>query len=180
MEVGMSRTILLLGTLLTVLGTMDAFAAQRGPGAPTPACAVLSLTEIKTITGIQGYVDASAGDAPGQGAGGGSSCQYSGAFFASTKAPMVSLVLIPDKNWTATARTFKLAQGCNRETVSGVGDDAFFEVCPESKPIRSAPLYVKAGSKDLIIQVDIEAPATEATVRNIVIAIAKAAVAKVR
>ncbi len=176
----MSRTILLLGTLLTVFGTVDAFAAQRGPGTTTPACAVLSLAEIKTVTGNQGYVDASSGDEPGQGAGGGSSCQYSGAAFTGPKAPMVSLVLIPGKNWTATARTFKLAQGCKRETVAGVGDDAFFESCPASQPIRSAPLYVKAGSKDLIIQMDIQAPATEATVRNTIIAIAKAAVAKVR
>jgi hypothetical protein len=175
----MSRTILLLGTIFTVFGTVDVFAAQRGPGAPTPACAVLSLAEIKTITAIQGYVDASTGDEPGRGVGGGSSCQYSGAVFG-PKAPMVSLVLIPGKNWTATARTFKLAQGCNRETVAGVGDDAFFESCPASKSLRSAPLYVKAGSNDLIIQMDIEAPATEATVRNTVIAIAKAAVAKVR
>jgi len=176
----MSRTILLLGSIFTVFGTVDAFAAQRGPGAPAPACAVLSLAEIKTITGIQGYVNASTGDEPGQGAGGGSSCQYTGAVFVGPKAPMVSLVLIPGKNWTATARTFKLAQGCNRETVAGVGDDAFFESCPASKPLRSAPLYVKVGSNDLIFQMDIEAPVTESTVRNTVIAIAKAAVAKVR
>jgi hypothetical protein len=61
-----------------------------------------------------------------------------------------------------------------------VGDDAFFEVCPIPRPTRSAPLYVKIGTNDFIIQMDIEAPATATSVKDTVIAIAKAAVAKVR
>ena len=45
---------------------------------------------------------------------------------------------------------------------------------------RTAPLYVKAGSKDLIVQLDIEPPDTEAALRPKAIAVAKAAAAKLR
>jgi len=64
--------------------------------------------------------------------------------------------------------------------VAGVGDDAFFESCPNPKLTRSAPLYVKVGTNDLIVQLDIKTPATEASARTTVIAVAKAAVAKLR
>ena len=93
------------------------------------------------------------------------------------KGPLLSLVLIEGKNYTKTnpART-----GCRREAAAGVGDEAYFEVCPESRLRRTPPLYVKAGTKDLILQLDIEAPETDASLRPKVIALAKAAVAKLR
>ena len=69
-------------------------------------------------------------------------------------------------------------EGCRRQSVAGVGNDAFFESCPNPKLKRSAPLYVKVGTNDLIVQLDIKAPATEASARTTVIAVAKAAVAK--
>ena len=67
-----------------------------------------------------------------------------------------------------------------KESVSGVGDEAHFVVCTPSRVKRTAPLYVKAGSKDLIVQLDIEPPDAEAAMRPKAIAIAKAAAAKLR
>ena len=148
--------------------------------AQIPACALLSVTEVRKITGYADY-NVSPGDPTGQGVAGGSSCQYVAPAFGAAKAPLVSLVLINGKDWTAqNRRLMKLPVGCNREPVPGLGDDAYFEFCPNPRPFRTSPLYVKAGAKDLIVQIDIEAPNTEATMRPKVIALAKAAVAKLR
>jgi len=87
-------------------------------------------------------------------------------------------VLIDGKNYT---KTMPMARGCKKEAVPGVGDEAFFEVCPSTGRLsRTPPLYVKAGTRDLIVQMDIDAPDTDATIRPKVIAVAKAAAAKVR
>jgi hypothetical protein len=45
---------------------------------------------------------------------------------------------------------------------------------------RTAPLYVKAGNKDLILQMDVDSPDTEASLKPKLIALAKAAAAKLR
>ena len=178
-----SMTPLLVAAALTLTAALEIRAQAR-----TPACALLSVAEVRQITGYPGYGDHVSGSPPGEGAGGGSSCQYRAPAFAvdasgnpitPPKGPLVSLVLIEGKGWTALVRRMKLPPGCKWEPVAGVGDEAYFEVCPSS-PDRTSPLYVKAGAKDLIVQIDIEAPDTEATMRPKVIALAKAAVAKLR
>jgi hypothetical protein len=152
-----------------------------------PACALLTVAEVRSVSGFSGYGEPSPGDPPGQGAGGGASCQYSAPDFPGVdargnalprqKGPLLSVVLIDGKDYTRTA---PIAKGCKKEAVAGVGDEAYFEVCPTSRLSRTSPLYVKAGTKDLIVQMDIEAPDTEASLRPKVIALAKAAVAKLR
>jgi hypothetical protein len=124
-------------------------------------------------------------DAPGQGAGGGASCQYQGGLIVDAKGkavyekgPLISLVVIDGRNYTNTR---PIARGCKNEAVSGVGDAAFFEVCPSaSAPTRTPVLFVKSSTKDLIVQMDIEPPDTAATTQSKLIAVAKAAVAKIR
>lgn len=154
-----------------------------GPAAQNPACTVLSAAEIRDITGFPGYKSASPGDPPGQGAGGGASCQFetlgptvdAKGNAVNLKGPLLSIVLIDGKNYT---RTMPIGRGCTKDAVAGVGDEAFFEVCPNRIASRTPPLYVKAGSKDLILQMDIDKPDTEASIRPKVIALAKAAAAK--
>jgi hypothetical protein len=154
--------------------------SARANQAPNPACALLSAAEVRKITGYPDY-NVSPGDPPGQGVAGGSSCQYVAPAFGAGKGPLVSLVLIEGKDLTAQNRRLKKLPGaCKRELAPGIGDDAYFEVCPAPRPIRTSPLYVKAGTKDLIVQIDIEAPDTEETLRPKIIALAKAAVAKLR
>jgi hypothetical protein len=151
-----------------------------------PACNLLTPEELRMITSFPGYKRPSPGDPAGQGAGGGASCQYQSTGPAvdargnavSEKGPLVSLVLIEGKNYT---KTMPVARGCKKEPVSGVGDEAFFEICPSAGRVsRTPPLYVKAGTRDLIVQIDIEPPDTEAAMRSQAIAVAKAAAAKVR
>lgn len=168
----LARALLMMALGVPVLAAQDA---------PTPACALLSVAEVRTITGRPNYPDHVDGDPDGEGAGGGSSCQYGGlSMFPGGSTPMLSVVLIKGKNWTERSRSFTLPEGCRREPVTGVGEDAFFESCPASRVKRSPPLYVKAGTNDLIVQMDVEPPATQESVRPIVIAIAQAAVLKLR
>lgn len=136
--------------LVTALGAVPVLAAQ---GAPTPACALLSVAEVRTITGRQNYPDHVDGDPDGEGAGGGSSCQYGGpSMVPGGSTPLLSVVLVKGQNWTERSRSFTLPAGCQREPVAGVGEEAFFESCPASRSRRSSPLYVKAGTNDLIVQ----------------------------
>jgi len=154
-----------------------------GRTSPNPACNVLTAADVRNLTGFSGYNEGSAGDSPGQGAGGGASCQYSAPRLTvdargnpvRLKAPLLSIVLIDGKNYT---HTMAIGNGCRKEAASGVGDEAFFEVCPNRNASRTAPLYVKAGTKDLIVQMDVDEPDTEASLRPKVIAVAKAAAAK--
>jgi hypothetical protein len=170
--------------------SVQAFAQGRAGGgaaqAGNPACNILTPDELRTLTGFPGYKRPNPGDPAGQGAGGGASCQYESTGptvdargnAVNEKGPLLSLVLIEGKNYT---KTMPMARGCKKEVVSGVGDEAFFEVCPSAGRLsRTPPLYVKAGTKDLIVQMDIDPPDTEATMRPKVVAVAKAAAAKVR
>ena len=178
-----SLTTYLIPAVLAVSALEARGQSQRAEA--NPACAVLSVAEVRKITGYPDY-RVSPGDPPGQGAGGGASCQYVAPAFGVDakgnptipKGPLISLVLIDGKDWTRSA---KHPSGCKREPAPGIGDEAYFEVCPSpAKLRRSYPLYVKAGSRDLIVQMDIVEPDTEPSVRSKVVALAKAAVAKLR
>ena len=158
----------------------------RGGGSQNPACALFTPDEVRKITGFPGYNQPSPGDPPGRGAGGGASCQYQAPGFATDaqgneitppKGPLLSIVVIDGKNYT---QTVPIGRGCKKDAVSGVGDAAFFEVCPAAKLFRTPPLYVKSGSKDFLFQMDIKEPDTEASLRPKLIALAKAATAKVK
>jgi hypothetical protein len=144
---------------------------------PTPACALLSASEISKAAG-RTYPEGSNGDNEGEGIAGGSGCTWGGASIGpGDEPPMVGLALIRGKSYTTQRRAGKPPQGCKVEPVQGVGDEAFFESCPKGKLKRTDPLYVKAGANDLIIEMDVEPPATEVSARQTVIAMAKAAVA---
>lgn len=167
----------LLGIAL-VLATPFA-APLAAQSAPTPACALLSTSEVRQATEIQEYGNGSNGDADGEGVGGGSSCQWGGASFIGKGAPLLSLVLIRGKGYTERARNGKPPAGCKQESVTGVGDLAFFQSCPTDSD-RTPPLFVKVGSNDLLVQMDVEPPATAAATRALVVKVAKVAAAKLR
>jgi len=162
--------------------TLSAQASKAGwVEKPTPACALLSAAEIGRATGLT-YPEGDNGDEEGEGIDGGSGCIWGGASFGpGDQPPMIGFALIRGgKHYTENRRTIKLLPGCKRESVAGVGDDAFFEACPKGKSKRTDPLYVKVGANDLLIEMDIEPPATAASARQAVIAVAKAAAAKLR
>jgi hypothetical protein len=144
-----------------------------------PACSLLTLDEIRSASG-QDYDDASPGDELGQGIGGGASCQWGGPSFVPGKGtPMLSLVVIPNKNGSYTANALKRTpqKGCTREKLTDVGEAAFLETCEKS---RGPVAYANAGKWDLVVQIDAEPPATAASVKAPITAVAKAAVVKLR
>jgi hypothetical protein len=157
-------------------------AKQSAAGAPAPVCPLLSVAEVRKITGQDNYVRPwEVG--PGEGIGGGSACVYEGPVNAAygEGPPPIGFTLISGQNWTQGRRKVKLLPGCKHEPLKGVGDDAFFESCPsKSAKKRTDPLYVKVGSNDLIIDMHVKPPATEASSRPTVVAFAKALAAKVR
>lgn len=176
-----TRTI---ATLLALLPTMGAslLAGQstKAKAAPTPACALLSVAEVRQLTGRKDYPDHVDGDPAGQGLGGGSSCQYGGATIDNPNPPpLLSVVLIPrpkGKPYPEFQRTQKLGDGCRREDVKGIGDDALVQSCPND---RGPIAYVAVGKNDLLVQVDAK-PASDPAAKKTVLAIAKAAAANVK
>jgi hypothetical protein len=171
-RIAVAATSLLFGAV-----PVRALSAQS---ADTPACKLLSVAEIQKITGIASYARAW-GMGPGEAVGGGSSCAFEEAESSLERLPLVGFSLIPGKGWTERRRTMRLPPGCSRIAVAAVGDDAFYESCPTNRPKRRVdPLYVKVGANDLVVEMDIRAPATEESVRNTVVALAKAVTAKLK
>ena len=93
---------------------------------------------------------------------------------------MISVVYIPGKggeSYTEFSRGRTPRPGCQREPVSGLGDAAYTETCPKD---RGPIAYIKVGANDLIVQMDVNPPATAASIKPTFVAVAKAAVAKAR
>ena len=174
----MRITIPVLGVLLVAAGGAE-LSAQS---APKPVCPLLSVAEVQKVTGDPGYARPwEVG--PGEGIGGGSACVYQPPETApyGEGPPWIGFVLISGKGWTERRQTVKLLPGCKREPVKGVGEEAFFETCPSDKPKKKVdPLYVKVGSNDLIVTMDVKPPATDMSARPTLVAFAKVVVSKVQ
>lgn len=164
-----------------LLGAVTARELPAQPAAaPTPACALLSVDEVRKITGQPAYAKAW-GMGPGEAVGGGSSCAYEEGDASLERLPMIGFTLISGKGWTKRRRTMGLPGGCQRVAVKSVGDDAFYESCPSKAAKRRVdPLYVQVGPNDLVVEMDVRPPATEDSARQTVVALAKAVAAKLQ
>jgi hypothetical protein len=178
---------ILAGVLLGPSGGGELSAQAPNPSntsantAKNPACALLSVAEIRKITGRQDYDHPLHAGGPEEVPAGGWACSYEGPAASFEEPPDIGFALISGQDYTRRHATTKLPPGgrCKRESVKGLGDDAYFECCPCSS--RSAPaLWVKVGTNDLIIDAEVEPPATEASVRSTMISLARALEAKLR
>ncbi|HET7753849.1 MAG TPA: hypothetical protein VFK85_08045 [Anaeromyxobacteraceae bacterium] len=147
-----------------------------------PACKLLSAAEIQKLTGDAGYKENPFGDDVGEGAGGGSSCNYGGSTMLAQGPPMLSVVLVPPgKNgrYFDIRRRGKMLPGCKQEPVSGVGKDAYFEICPKQSEL---PLFVKGpGTDDLIVALKLDAKdADVSSLKKTLVTVASAAAAKLK
>ena len=70
----------------------------------------------------------------------------------------------------------RCAPGASGREVSGVGEDALYEAC-ESGP--GAVIVTRKGTTDLLVQIEAK-PATDPAAKATVIALTKAALAKVK
>ena len=130
-----------------------------GPAGPTnPACALVTEKEVESATGLD-YGPGWAGEAsiPGEaschwgGPGGGLSA--TGEVVRDYK-PGIAVILIADSprgNYTEWQRKQQLPRRCTREPVRVGGEDAFAEICEQ--PQYKASVYVRAGSRDVIVGV---------------------------
>ncbi len=173
--------------LLTIeLGASVAtgLAAQGGapssPSSSNPACALLTAEEIRAATG-RDYDRPTPGDDMGEGIGGGASCQWGGPSFMPGEArPLLSVVFIPPGSrgsYTESSLQRPPMKGCTRETLRGVGDLGYLEICERD---RGAVAYIKAGRNDVMVQADPEEGKPPASSRPVVLALAKTVVAKAR
>jgi hypothetical protein len=164
-------------TLLAAVAFLAGATPVQAQSSRTPACGLLTAAEVRTLTGNKDYPNQADGEVRDDGRT--STCQYGGASMIDEGAPLLSVVLTSRKpgikNAAEFQRTWRLGAGCKREDVSGVGDDAVYETCPDA---RGPILYATKGTHDLMVQLDAK-PATAAT-KATVIAVAKGAAAKVK
>ena len=160
---------------LLLLATPGSAAAQGNP-----ACALLSEDDIKSATGID-YGSGDEGDPMGEGAGGGTSCQWGGPTFApGPEKPLLSVVFIPPgkgSGYTEAGLKMKAREGCTRETLRDIGDLGYLETCAKG---RGPVAYVKTGKNDLIVQLDAGTPDQMKAAKTKVVALAQKAAAKAR
>ena len=168
-------TLVAVGFVTVVAFVQDADA--QGGRTPATACELLSLADIRRITGLSGYTDTDATSGSDV-AGGGSACRYETGFSAPPPhPPAVTVVLIQgNKNYTRRGLV-KLPPGCRFDTVTGLGNDAYFRTCTSPRQYRS-PLYVKKGANELIVQINNRPTTPDASSRATTIAVARAAAAK--
>lgn len=166
-------------TLVVLLGTMHTGnGAVSGQGTANPACALLSVDEVRQITAEPAYTGPSPGENDTGQAGGTASCQYGGRSATGGKSTArISVTLIPKGIKAAEAqRKQPLRAGCTREDVKDLGDDGLYEAC-EAGP--GAVVVTRKGASDVLVQIQVK-PGTDPAAKATVIALARAALAKVR
>ena len=165
--------------LLLALGLGSALGADAAAQS-NPACTLLTDEELSAAAG-RPYGKGTPGDNLGEGIGGGASCQWGGAdFMPGEDPPMVAIVFIPASargSYTETQLSRKPARPCTRETLRGIGDAAFLELCERD---RGPAIYARTGRNDIVVVVDPEEGKPLASARPRAIAIAKAVAPKAR
>jgi hypothetical protein len=166
--------------------------AVEAPAAPGPLtaadqealqdpCSLLEDAELQRITGRQDYGEGTKGDELGEGAGGGTSCQWSTPAFggAGESAPMISLIVVPPRDgrrWTEGVRNMPRSD-CTYAAATAAGPGAFFENCPRAATL---PLYIPARALDVIVGIDLAAPTTAETARPLAEQVGSVVVAKLK
>jgi hypothetical protein len=171
--------------------TADLAAQGNGsPAGPTnPACALVTEKEVEAATGLD-YEPGRAIGAQYESTPGGVTCRWGGPgggltatgglFFDNKPEILVRLIVdSPHGSHTEWQRKQQLWQGCTREPVRGVADDAFAEICNEG---RYVSVYARTGSRDVLVNVrHIETKGWDkASVKPAAIALTSAAVARAK
>jgi len=176
------RSTLVAVAMITASVSTSPLAAQGAARATkVDPCSLLSVADVKRITGKTNYDPADRGD-PGDGIGGGDPCTYShlGRGAADPAPPTVSVVVIaPNQRgrYFDFEKTYKLAAGCTREAVPGLGVDAFVKMCPRDPEL---PVYLRGGTNDVVVGVEVKPIGTPAQAKAVAIALAKAVAPKIK
>lgn len=154
------------------------------PGSRTnPACALLTDQELHDATGLD-FGPAQAFDKVGQGVFGGATCLWDGVWNedSAKSLPQIGVSFIPPKPRGSNTEYYlarKPEAGCTRETLRGVGDLAFADICQGTLP--SVRVYLKAGRNDVFLSVDmIDKRRPLSWAQPVAVALAKAAALKAK
>jgi hypothetical protein len=113
---------------------------------------------------------------------GGATCMWGGpGGFVREDLPEINVTFIAASasgSHTERRRKQRLAPGCTRESVRGVGDVSFAEIC-EGK-LFGVSVYARTGSNDVLVSAYAMKGLTKASVKPAAIALAKAAAARAR
>ena len=174
----MSSTV---GAMIFIGGMIAATAGEvsaQGSRPVNPACALLTVDEVRRVTGEPAYDGPSPGENDTERAGGTASCRYGGRSVTGGKhTAMISITVIPKGIKAAEAqRKQPLKPGCKREDVTGLGDDALYEAC-EKGP--GAVIVSRQGTADLLVQIEAK-PGTDPGAKATVVALTRAALARVK
>ena len=168
-----------LALALQQAATATATLAAQGDDGP---CALVTEKEVEAATGL----DYNPGEYFGQEyetIEGAATCMWGGpGGLASEDRPEIHVVFIAAGargSHTEQRSKQRLPTGCSRESVTGVGDGAFAEICTER--IFSASVYARAGNNDVAVRVYLTYELMpKASVKPAAIALAKAAAARAK
>ncbi len=173
-----------LALALQQTATVTAELAAQGNGGraePTDSpCALVTEMEVEEATGLDYW--------PGKYFGqeyetidGGATCMWGGPSLVREDLPEMHVIFIAPSargSHTEWRRKQRLPTGCTRESVHGVGDGAFAEIC-EGK-ISDASVYARTGNNDVLVRVYDLHGMQKASLKPVAIALAKAAAARAK
>jgi hypothetical protein len=173
-----------LALALQQAATLTAELAAQGNGGratPTgPACALVTEKEVEAATGLD-YRPGKAIEQEYEHIQGGATCMWGGPSMVAEDLPEINVTLIAASargSYTDRRRQQRLAPGCTRESVRGVGDVAFAEIC-EGK-LFGVSVYARAGRNDVLVSAYEMKGLSKAAVKPAAIALAKAAAARAK
>ena len=180
-----------LAVALPALMTAPELAAQGSAGrgnATGSACALVTQKEVEAATAMD-YRPGYEIEQEYESIEGGATCMWGGPWGGLSAAGVLVREDLPEINVTFIAagargshterrRKLRLAPGCSRESVRGVGDDAFAEICDGK--LYGVSVYARTGSNDVLVSAYAMKGFAKAAVKPAAIALAKAAAVRAK
>jgi hypothetical protein len=164
----------------TVTAELTAQGAGGAARPPNPACPLVTEKEVEAATGLD-YEPGLDFEELSEGVNGEATCVWGGPGMVND-LPEIGVLFFPASargSHTEARAKWKLRAECTRESVRGVGDHAFVEVCGGS--ISSASVYARTGRSDIAVQVYLKRGESMASpIKPVAIALAKAASARAK
>jgi hypothetical protein len=159
-------------------------AAQGNGGGATPtgaACALVTEKEVEAATGMD-YPPGEDIDQEYEHIQGGATCMWGGpGGFVREDLPEINVTLIAANargSHTERRRKQRLAPGCIRESVRGVGDVAFAEICETG--LYGVSVYARTGNNDVLVSAYAMKGLAKSSVKPAAIALARAAAVRAK
>jgi hypothetical protein len=153
---------------------------EAGAGPNDPACPLVTEKEVEAATGLD-YGPGEDIEQEYEWIDGGATCMWGGPSMLKEDLPEIHVTFIAASargSYTGRRHKQRPAQGCTRESVRGVGDGGFAELCDGK--LFGVSVYARTGNHDVVVRVYHLTPMSKASVKPAAIALAKAAAARAR